>query len=193
MSMYLCICATLCPCIVQIYVHVLCNLMSMYCATLCPYIVQPSVDPIIVQLYVHVLCNFMSMYCATLCPCIVQLHVHVLCNLMSMCSELGKDRPRLETGHNRWLFSTFTLGLGHRSNRTNNPNPSGFSHIYILERSFCLLLYTITMIQHYSRCVIRQLLWLRFINTTCVVLTRFLTCHISPRTMRQLPNKLRSR
>ena len=52
-------------------------------------------------------------------------------------------------------------------------------HIYILERSFCLLLYTITMIQHYSRCVIRQLLWLRFINTTCVVLTRFLTCHLS--------------
>ena len=46
-------------------------------------------------------------------------------------------------------------------------------HIYILERSFCLLLYTITMIQHYSRCVIRQLLWLWFINTTCVVLTRF--------------------
>ena len=72
--------------------------MSMYCATLCPCIVQPSVDPIIVQLYVHALCNFMSMYCATLCPCIVQLHVHVLCYLMSMCNELGKDRPRLETG-----------------------------------------------------------------------------------------------
>ena len=77
MSMYLCICATLCPCIVQIYVHVLCNFMSVYCVTLCPYIVQPSVDPIIVQLYVHVLCNFMSMYCATSCPCIVQPYVHV--------------------------------------------------------------------------------------------------------------------
>ena len=38
-------------------------------------------------------------------------------------------------------------------------------HIYILERSFCLLLYNITMIQHYSRCVIRQLLWLRLTDT----------------------------
>ena len=37
---------------------------------------------------------------------------------------------------------------------------SGF-YIYILERSFCLMLYNIAMIQHYSRCVIRQLLWLR--------------------------------
>ena len=37
---------------------------------------------------------------------------------------------------------------------------SGF-YIYILERSFCLMLYNFTMIQHYSRCVIRQLLWLR--------------------------------
>ena len=34
-------------------------------------------------------------------------------------------------------------------------------HIYALERSFCLPLYNITMIRHYSRCVIRQLLWLR--------------------------------
>ena len=38
---------------------------------------------------------------------------------------------------------------------------SGF-HIYILDRSFCLMSYNIAMIQHYySRCVIRQLLWLR--------------------------------
>ena len=36
---------------------------------------------------------------------------------------------------------------------------SGF-YIYILKRSFCLMLYNIAMIQHYSRCVIRQLLWL---------------------------------
>ena len=34
---------------------------------------------------------------------------------------------------------------------------SGF-YIYILDRSFCLMLYNIAMIQHYSRCVIRQLL-----------------------------------
>ena len=39
---------------------------------------------------------------------------------------------------------------------------SGF-YIYILDRSFCLMLYNIAMIQHYSRCVIRQLLWLRSI------------------------------
>ena len=37
---------------------------------------------------------------------------------------------------------------------------SGF-YIYILERSFCLMLYNIAMIQHYSRYIIRQLLWLR--------------------------------
>ena len=79
MSMYVCI--------VQLYVHALCNLMSMHCATWCPCIVQ---------LDVHALCNFMSMhctrlwlYCATWCPCIVQLDVHALCNLMSMhCTRL---------------------------------------------------------------------------------------------------------
>ena len=37
---------------------------------------------------------------------------------------------------------------------------SGF-YIYILDRSFCLMLYNIAMIQHYSRCATRQLLWLR--------------------------------
>ena len=36
---------------------------------------------------------------------------------------------------------------------------SGF-YIHILERSFCLMLYNIAMIQYHSRCVIRQLLWL---------------------------------
>ena len=61
-------------------------------------------------------------------------------------------------------------------------------HIYILERSFYLPLYNITMIQHYSRCVIRQLLWLRISDTTCVVWYRFL--HLfSPRTMRKLSNE----
>ena len=39
-------------------------------------------------------------------------------------------------------------------------------YIYILERSFCLILYNIAMIQHYSRCVIRQLLWLRLTYPT---------------------------
>ena len=33
-------------------------------------------------------------------------------------------------------------------------------YIHILERSFCLMLYNIAMIQYHSRCVIRQLLWL---------------------------------
>ena len=37
---------------------------------------------------------------------------------------------------------------------------SGF-YIYILERSFCLMLYNIAMIHYHSRCVIRQFLWLR--------------------------------
>ena len=46
-------------------------------------------------------------------------------------------------------------------------------HIYILEMSFCLLLYNITMIQHYSRCVIRQLLRLRISDTTRVVYALF--------------------
>ena len=36
---------------------------------------------------------------------------------------------------------------------------SGF-YIHILERSFCFMLYNISMIQYYSRCVIRQSLWL---------------------------------
>ena len=42
----------------MIYVHILCNLMSMYCATWCPCIVQ---------LDIHVLCNIMS--------CIVQPYI----------------------------------------------------------------------------------------------------------------------
>ena len=37
-------CATLCPCIMQLDVHALCNLMSMHCATLCPCIVQLDVN-----------------------------------------------------------------------------------------------------------------------------------------------------
>ena len=105
-------CATWCPCIVQLYVHALCNFMSMHCATLSIYgklgqtiralnlvvhtLCNLTVNPMsmyvcIVQLYVHALCNLMSMHCATWCPCIVQLDVHalykvmiVLCNLMSM-------------------------------------------------------------------------------------------------------------
>ena len=36
-------------------------------------------------------------------------------------------------------------------------------HIYTLERSFCLPLYIITMIQYYSRCVLWQILWLRIL------------------------------
>ena len=65
-------------------------------------------------------------------------------------------------------------------------------HIYIHERSFYILLYIITMIQYYSRCVIWQLLWLRISDTTHVVKYRFL--HVtSQRTMRQLPNQRRSR
>ena len=81
-------CATLCPCIMQLDVHALCNLMSMHCATLsiygklgktkstkscCPYIMQPDS-----QSYVHVL-----MYCATFmstrCPCCT-IHGHNLHN-----------------------------------------------------------------------------------------------------------------
>ena len=103
-------CATWCPCIAQLYVHALCNFMSMHCATLsiygklgqtksskscCPYIMQPdsqylmSMYVCIVQFYVHALCNLMSMHCATWCPCIVQLDVHALCNFMSMhCTRL---------------------------------------------------------------------------------------------------------
>ena len=108
MSMYLCI--------VQLYVHVLCNLMSMHCATWCPCIVQ---------LYVLALCNLMwmhcatlsiygklgqtkstksccpyimqpdsqsyvhvCMYCATWCPCIVQLDVHALYKVMIVLCNL---------------------------------------------------------------------------------------------------------
>ena len=45
--------------------------------------------------------------------------------------------------------------------------PGFHIYMYILERSFCLLLYIITMIQHYSRCAIWQILWLRISDTTC--------------------------
>ena len=50
--------------------------------------------------------------------------------------------------------------LSYESHLITTQIRSGF-YIYILERSFCLMLYNIAMIQHYSRCVIRQLLWLR--------------------------------
>ena len=74
----------------------------------------------------------------------------------------------------------------------NNPNPSRFSHIYIYERSFYILLYIITMIQYYSRCVLWQLLWLRISDTTYVVKYRFL--HVTSQiTMRQLSHERRSR
>ena len=63
--------------------------------------------------------------------------------------------------------------------------------LYILEGSFYLLLYNITMIKYYSPCVIRQLLWLRISDTTYVAKYRFL--HVmSPRTMRKLSNQWRS-
>ena len=64
-------------------------------------------------------------------------------------------------------------------------------HIYTLERS-CLLLYIITMIQYYSRCVKWQILWLRISNTTCVVKCRFL--HLIPSiTIAKLSHDRRSR
>ena len=54
---------------------------------------------------------------------------------------------------------------------------SGF-YIYILDRSFFLMLYNITMIQHYSRCVIRQLLWLRLIHPNTWFRLGFYMCSL---------------
>ena len=54
---------------------------------------------------------------------------------------------------------------------------SGF-YIYILERSFCLMLYNIAMIQHYSRCVIRQLLWLRLTYPNAWLRLGFYMCSL---------------
>ena len=117
-------CATWCPCIVQLYVHALCNLMWMHCATLsiygklgqtkstkscCPYIMQPdsqsyvhvcmycaTLCPCTVQLDVHALCNLMSMHCATWCPCIVQLYVHALYKVMIvLCNLMSMHCTRL--------------------------------------------------------------------------------------------------
>ena len=87
MSMYVCI--------VQLYVHALCNFMSMHCTRLWLYCATWC--PCIVQLDVHALCTLMSMHCTRLC--IVQLDVHALCNFMSMhCAtrsiygKLGKTK-----------------------------------------------------------------------------------------------------
>ena len=57
-----------------------------------------------------------------------------------------------------WFMSNTIISYG--SHLITTQIRSGF-YIYILEMSFCLMLYNIAMIQHYSRCIIRQLLWLR--------------------------------
>ena len=54
---------------------------------------------------------------------------------------------------------------------------SGF-YIYILDRSFFLMLYNIAMIQHYSRCVIRQLLWLRLTHPNAWFRLGFYMCSL---------------
>ena len=54
---------------------------------------------------------------------------------------------------------------------------SGF-YIHILERSFCLMLYNISMIQYHSRCVIRQLLWLRSTYPNVLLRLGFYMCSL---------------
>ena len=69
---------------------------------------------------------------------------------------------------------------------------SGF-YIYILERSFFLMLYNIAMIQHYSRCVIRQLLWLRSTYPNVLFRLGFYMCSLQELSanwlLRQAPDR----
>ena len=63
---------------------------------------------------------------------------------------------------------------------------SGF---YIYERSFCLMLYNIAMIQHYSRCVIRQLLWLRSTYPNVLFRLGFYMCSLQELSANWLPRQ----
>ena len=140
MSMYVCI--------VQLYVHALCNLMSMHCATWCPCIVQ---------LDVHALCNFMSMhctrlwlYCATWCPCIVQLDVHALCNLMSMhCTRLCFVQLDVHALCNLMSMHCATLSIYGKLGKTKNtksccpyiiqPDSQSYVHVFMYCATLCQL------------------------------------------------------
>ena len=96
---------------VLLFVHVLCNFMSMYCATLCPCIVQ---------LYVHILCNLLStpkgakVYPASRRRC--NKRVWLKGQLAPHCVPWLKyyimAYKRLFTSLGSKTLNTFSLGLG---------------------------------------------------------------------------------
>ena len=76
----------------------------------------------------------------------------------------------------RSWFTNNTI-ISYESHLITTQFRSGF-YIHILERSFCLMLYNIAMIQYLSRCVIRQLLWLRSTYPNVLLRLGFYMCSL---------------